>query len=97
VAKKTSSTKSPTTKTSPKKIAKPKAAAAARVLSDAEIGEVSGDVWNLLHSKGPQSAAAVKKAVSAPGDLVMASIGWLAREGKLEFQTSGRTIKVALR
>lgn len=97
MAKKTASSKPASTKKPAAKKAAPPKATQARVLSDGEIGQVSGDVWNLLHSKGPQTSAAIKKAVAAPGDLVMASIGWLAREGKLEFSTAGRTVKVSLR
>ena len=48
------------------------------VLSDVEIGYVAGDVWGLLARTGPLTLAAIKKEVKAPGDLVVAAVGWLA-------------------
>ena len=65
--------------------------------STIEIGHVAGDVWGLLVNDGSLTLAAIKKAVDAPGDLVLAAIGWLAREDKLEFSTQGRSVKVSLR
>jgi hypothetical protein len=62
-----------------------------------EIGHVAGDVWGALSQKGPLTLAGIKKEVQAPGDVVMAAIGWLAREDKLDFTVAGRVVKVALR
>ena len=45
-----------------------------------QIGETAGSVWRVLELKGPQSLAALKKQVKAPGDLVLMAVGWLARE-----------------
>jgi Winged helix-turn-helix domain (DUF2582) len=56
-----------------------------------EIGEIAGSVWHVLESKGPQSLAALKKNVKAPGDLVLMAVGWLAREEKLALDQKGRT------
>jgi Winged helix-turn-helix domain (DUF2582) len=67
------------------------------VLSDVEIGYVAGDVWGLLARTGPLTLAAIKKEVKSPGDLVVAAVGWLAREDKLDFTTAGRTVKISLR
>ena len=71
--------------------------AAKRTLAQDEIGAVAGLVWHTLSERGDQSLAAIKKAVDAPGDLVMAAIGWLAREGKLNFDAGNRTLKISLR
>lgn len=68
-----------------------------RVLSQDEIGAVAGEVWHALSQGGGQNLTALKKSIDAPGDLVLAATGWLAREGKLEFDTSGRAVKVSLR
>jgi hypothetical protein len=67
------------------------------VLSSTEIGHVAGDVWGLLVRDGAQTIAAIKKSIDAPPDFVLAAIGWLAREDKLEFSTHGRSVKVSLR
>jgi hypothetical protein len=66
-------------------------------ISNEEIGHVAGDLWHLLDKKGPQNLAAIKKNITAPTDLVMASVGWLAREDKLEFAASGRSVTISLR
>jgi len=58
---------------------------------------VAGDVWGLLVRDGTLTVAAIKKSIDAPGDVVLAAIGWLAREDKLEFLTQGRSVKVSLR
>ena len=62
-----------------------------------EIGRVAGDVWSLLNRDGGQTLSAIKKSVDAPADIVVAAIGWLAREDKLEFLVSGRAVTVSLR
>src|ERR1700712_1059935 len=65
--------------------------------STTEIGHVAGDVWGFLVRDGAQTIAVIKKSVDAPADVVLAAIGWLAREDKLKFSTHGRSVKVSLR
>jgi phage gp16-like protein len=77
--------------------AKKSVASAERQLCSDEIGHVAGQVWGLLHSHGEQTLAAIKKSIDAPADLIVAAIGWLAREGKLNFSNDGRTVNVSLR
>jgi Winged helix-turn-helix domain (DUF2582) len=77
--------------------AKRPAAPAPRTLSPLDIGAVAGEIWSLLASGEAQSLAAIKKAVDAPSDVVLAAVGWLAREDKLTFTMSGRTLKIALK
>ena len=71
--------------------------AAERTLSPTVIGEVAGEIWQLLANRDGQTLAAIKKSIPAPGDVVVAAVGWLAREGKLEFAASGRTLKISLK
>jgi hypothetical protein len=47
------------------------------------IGQTAGDVWQLLHGTGPMPISERLNKIDAPRDLVMQSIGWLAREEKL--------------
>ena len=68
-----------------------------RSLSNHDIGAVAGEIWQLLSAGETQTLAAVKKSVKAPADVVAAAIGWLAREDKLEFTTSGKTVKLSLK
>jgi hypothetical protein len=67
------------------------------VMSGIEIGHVAGEVWGVLSRGEPVTLAALKKEVMAPGDLVIAAIGWLAREDKIDFSTAGRTVRLSLR
>ncbi|MEO1495937.1 MAG: winged helix-turn-helix domain-containing protein [Planctomycetota bacterium] len=71
--------------------------AASTELDEEAIGHAAGEVWNLLHAGGPQSVSALKKLSTMPGEITVMAVGWLAREGKLHFDTSGRSVKVSLR
>jgi hypothetical protein len=66
-------------------------------MSSVEIGKVAGEVWGILDRHGEFTISALKKEVPAPAELVLAAIGWLAREDKLEFSTAGKSVKVTLR
>lgn len=68
-----------------------------RTLSQHDIGSVAGEIWGLLAKGEGLSLSAIKKSVAAPSDVVLAAVGWLAREDKLDFSTIGRTLKVTLK
>jgi hypothetical protein len=68
-----------------------------RSLTSDEIGHVAGEVWQLLTDENNRSLASIKKSIDAPDVLILAAIGWLAREDKLQFDTSGRFTNVLLR
>ena len=53
-----------------------------------QIGRTAGLVWNYLNDNGSISLAKLVKQIDAPRDLVMQSVGWLAREGKVEIEES---------
>ena len=72
-------------------------AASERTLSPIHIAEVAGEDWQLLSENDSQTLAAIKKSINAPADVVLAAVGWLAREGKLEFTVSGKTLKISLK
>jgi hypothetical protein len=65
--------------------------------SSDQIGHTAGQVWDVLTRRDGQSLAELKKSTAAPADLVVAAVGWLAREGKLEFAANGRSVTVSLR
>ena len=73
------------------------AARSAGAFSNEEIGHVAGEVWVVLSRDGGMTIASLKKSVAAPSDLVMAAVGWLAREGKVELSSQGRGAKISLR
>lgn len=65
-------------------------------LSGDLIGQTAGQVWTVLSERGGQTVAGLKKSVDAPDELVVAALGWLAREDKLAFETNGRSVTVSL-
>lgn len=103
-AKKSTKKKKPTTKKNvrdssvTKNISSVAMTAAAQTLcSNHEIGQVAGKLWQTLDVEGSQSIAALKKSSTASNDLVLAAVGWLAREDKLKFSFDGsRSVKVSL-
>jgi hypothetical protein len=76
-------------------VKKPKTTKAAGLTNDL-IGDTAGKVWHALAAE-PLTMAALKKSVDAPEEAVLAALGWLAREGKLAFDSSGRSLTVSLR
>jgi hypothetical protein len=62
-----------------------------------EIGEVAGKIWHHLHENGGSTVARLKKEIGAPADLVLQGLGWLAREGKVEFQQQGKVLTIRLK
>lgn len=62
-----------------------------------EIGIVAGKIWHHLRQNSSSTAAKLKKEIGAPADLVMLGLGWLAREGKVEFQQKGKALTVRLK
>lgn len=80
-----------------KRPAKSNAARRLPPLSNQQVGEAAGYVWHALATENGQSLLALKDATNGSSDLVLAAVGWLAREGKLEFAANGRSVKVWLR
>ncbi len=62
-----------------------------------QIGTTAGLVWHTLNEHGRLSFSQLVKRVEAPRDLVMQAVGWLAREEKLEFDSTRRGRFVSLR
>ena len=62
-----------------------------------QIGAVAGAIWQTLSEGGPMSTSKLVKAVGEPRDTVMAALGWLAREEKINIDDEGRNRMVSLR
>ena len=69
-----------------------------------KIGNAAGEVWKTLKAwqslegEGEgMSAAMLKSRTGLPNDLLHEAIGWLAREDKLIFYASGKSVKIALK
>jgi DNA-binding GntR family transcriptional regulator len=62
-----------------------------------QIGETAGSVWHALQQNGPLTVSKLTKQIDAPRDVILEALGWLAREGKIEIEESGRSRLVSLR
>jgi hypothetical protein len=61
------------------------------------IGETAGIIWHTLNENGPLTITKLIDEAGAPKDLAMLALGWLAREGKITIEESGRKKMVNLR
>jgi hypothetical protein len=50
------------------------------------IGETAGIVWDAVSKRGPRTLAALIEEVDVPQSLFFMVVGWLSREGKLQFE-----------
>ena len=62
-----------------------------------EIGEIAGEIWNLLYNNGEMSISRVVSRVNATQSIAYMGLGWLAREDKLEFIKKSRGVFVRLK
>ena len=60
-----------------------------------KIGENAGLVWGALQN-GAQGLKALKKATKLKNEDLFLALGWLAREGKLNFEEAEADLIVAL-
>ena len=63
----------------------------------AQIGDTAGEIWHALNDNGPMSLAKLFERVGGNRDVVMQSVGWLAREGKIDMVETKRGRIVSLR
>lgn len=62
-----------------------------------QIGETAGTIWQALEKDGPLTLGVLMQEVNAPESLFFMAVGWLSREGKLEFVPSDGDYAVSLR
>jgi len=53
-----------------------------------EIGIAAGDIWHYLDEHGRVIFADIARDISKPRDLLLMSLGWLAREGHVKVEKS---------
>lgn len=61
-----------------------------------EIGIAAGDIWHQLDEKGPTTLDGLVRAIGKPRDLILMSLGWLAREGHVNLGDVSTGYKVCL-
>ena len=62
-----------------------------------EIGIVAGEIWHYLDAHGEVFFADMVKHIDKPRDLILMSLGWLAREGHVILICSDGNYKISLR
>ncbi len=61
-----------------------------------EIGIVAGDIWHYLDEHGEVILDDLVRGIDKPREIVLMSLGWLAREGHVTVEETEK-YKVALR
>lgn len=62
-----------------------------------EIGIVAGEIWHYLDAHGEVSLSEMARSIEKSKDLVLMSVGWLAREGHVVLTHAGNDYKISLR
>lgn len=62
-----------------------------------KIGQIAGQIWNLLNEEGAKTLTQLKKEIAVADDQINQGIGWLAREGKLDFEKKKNSVKFKLK
>jgi len=62
-----------------------------------EIGIVAGEIWHYLDQHGEVSLSGLGRGIGRPQEIVLMSLGWLAREGHVVLQQIDKDYKVTLR
>lgn len=50
-----------------------------------EIGTAAGSIWQYLNTNGPAAISRLVKDLEQPRETILQGIGWLAREGKVDY------------
>lgn len=62
-----------------------------------EIGIVAGDIWHYLDEHKQATFQQLAKSIDKDRNVVLMSLGWLAREGHVIVENTGNDYKVTLR
>jgi len=62
-----------------------------------EIGIVAGEIWHFLDEHGEVTLSRIFGGIDKPRDIILMSLGWLAREGHIVLNKQDGEYKVALR
>jgi Mn-dependent DtxR family transcriptional regulator len=58
-----------------------------------EIGETAGKIWEILKKRGEVNVTQLPRLLNEKSAMTYQGLGWLAREGKVEYQTkTGKTL-----
>ncbi|MFH1093084.1 MAG: winged helix-turn-helix domain-containing protein [Candidatus Omnitrophota bacterium] len=51
-----------------------------------DIGIIAGEIWHFLDEHGKTKLTQIVKELNRPKELVLMSLGWLAREGHVKIE-----------
>ena len=62
-----------------------------------EIGIAAGEVWHLLEKEDRITLNKIASKLDSPREVILMSVGWLAREGHITLEGEAPDLKVSLR
>lgn len=60
-----------------------------------ELGIVAGDIWHYLDQHGESTLSSLVEHLDKPRDMILMSLGWLAREGHVALRGEGSDYHVS--
>jgi hypothetical protein len=64
---------------------------------EAEIGKAAGIGWEYLDQHGETTLSKLKQGTKLSEQILLMALGWLAREGKLNFVQDRKSLKLSLK
>ncbi len=61
-----------------------------------EIGEAAGKIWDILNTKGKVTLQQIPRLLNESTLISYQAVGWLAREGKIEYHTENKKTYISL-
>jgi len=61
-----------------------------------KIGKTAGIIWAILKERNKVAISSLPGILNENSSLVNQALGWLAREGKIEYQQEGRKTLISL-
>ncbi len=61
-----------------------------------KIGETAGKIWKVLKKKGELNVTQLPKVLNEKSAVVYQALGWLAREGKIDYKIKAAKTFVSL-
>ena len=62
-----------------------------------EIGIVAGEIWNFLDKYGQVNLEELCSGIEKSKEIILMSLGWLAREGHVLVEHKGSDFNISLR
>ena len=60
-----------------------------------ELGIIAGDIWHYLDQYGESALSTLVEHLDKPRDMILMSLGWLAREGHVTLRAAGTDYHVS--